>query len=276
MPLVQYACSNCGHWQPWFAHQHPLFCPVCTDVRNALPEDGWDFVPVDEVGKRLTTSWQEIMPGLVGFSCSPKFGLGATGWLLLRKDGNVAFEGAPYYSRDAIEEIRRLGGIRVLASSHPHGYGALWQLQEAFDPILTVHRDDLRYTKAFRVTWPADDIHELAPGLTMYHTGGHYEGHSILYDQERKAVFCGDALKIDYDKHGDPRAISCHKGFHYEIPLSHSELQKYRNVFSDLPFERAFTPFEHAEGVTRRHALALYDLLLSGQPHTTAVSLEEL
>ncbi len=276
MPLTQYACSNCGHWQPWFQDQQPIACPVCTDVRNALPEDRWDFRKATRVGSELTTHWEEVLPGLWGFSCHPKFGLGATGWLLVRPDGNVGFEGTPWYTDAALQQIESLGGVRVLAASHPHGYGALWQLQDAFEPILVIHREDLKYTKAFRVTWPADDCHELAPGLTLHHTGGHYEGHSVLYDADRRALFCGDALKIDFHPNGRPRAISCHKGYHYEIPLSHAELRRYREVFAELPFERAFTPFEYAEGVTRRHAIALYDLLLAGQPHTTAVELENL
>ena len=46
MPLSPWTCTNCGHWQRWFAT--PPSCPVCTDVRNALPDDGWDFRPLDE------------------------------------------------------------------------------------------------------------------------------------------------------------------------------------------------------------------------------------
>ena len=107
---------------------------------------------------------------------------GSTGWLLLREEGNIAFEGAPFYTAEALDEIERLGGIKILAGSHPHGFGALWQLAERFDPTVVIHRDGLRYTKAFRVSWPADDIHQLAPGLTMIATQGHYEGHAVLHD----------------------------------------------------------------------------------------------
>ena len=51
MPLRPYACANCGHWQRYFAP--PPDCPVCTDTRNDLPEDGWQFLPVEEVGGML-------------------------------------------------------------------------------------------------------------------------------------------------------------------------------------------------------------------------------
>lgn len=276
MPLTQYACSHCGFWQPWFAGQDPIGCPVCMDVRNALPPDGWDFRTVEDLTGNVTTRWAEAMPGIVGFSCEPAFGLGSTGWLLLREEGNIAFEGAPFYTPEALDEIERLGGIGILAGSHPHGFGALWQLAERFDPTVVIHRDGLRYTKAFRVSWPADDVHALAPGLTMVATQGHYEGHAVLHDAPGRALFCGDCLKVDLDGEGRPVALSCHKGFHYQIPLSHDEIRRYRAVFAELDFDHVFTPFEHAAGVTRAHALGLFDRLLAGAPSTRPLPLESL
>ena len=132
MPLKPYACSNCGHWQKYFAP--PPDCPVCTDTRNDLPHDGWHFRPAEEVRGMLRGHWRRLERDMVAFSTSPPFGLNGTGWLLLHPDGNVAFEAAPFYTDDMLAEIERLGGIRFLASSHVHGYGALWQLQDVFRP----------------------------------------------------------------------------------------------------------------------------------------------
>lgn len=111
MPLIQYACAHCGFWQPWFAGQQPIGCPVCMDVRNALPPDGWDFRTVEDLTGSVTTHWAEAMPGIIGFSCDPAFGLGSTGWLLLRDEGNIAFE--------ALRSTRRRPWTRsrVLAAS---------------------------------------------------------------------------------------------------------------------------------------------------------------
>ncbi|WP_426732583.1 hypothetical protein [Myxococcus faecalis] len=276
MSLTRYACTHCGTWQPGFARQPPAGCPTCLDVRNALPPDGWEFQTTGQVSERLSTHWEEALPGIWGFSCAPRFGLGSTGWLLRRPEGNVAFEAAPWYSRPALEFLETLGGLQVLSASHPHGFGALWQLQERFDPLLVLHRDAVRYSKAFQVRWPVDDEHPLAPGLTLRCVAGHYEGQTVLYDARTRSLFCGDALKVELDAHGRPTALSCHKGFHYAIPLSHAELRRYRAVLEQLPFENVFTPFEFARGVTREHALALFDRLLAGMPHTRPIALEEL
>jgi len=265
MPLKPYACGNCGFWQRYFAT--PPDCPVCTDTRNDLPEDGWRFLDVAAVRDTLRGSWRHVRDDLVAFTTAPPLGLNGTGWLLLHPDGNTAFEAAPFYTDAMLAEIRRLGGIRFLAASHAHGYGALWQLQDVFAPeLLAIHKDDLRMTKAFRVTWPYDDTLALKPGLTLHHVGGHYEGQAVLHDAERRILFCGDAFKVDQDAAGESVAVSTHKAFHKSIPLTAGELRRYREVIAPLVFDTVCTPFEYAPGIGRDIALAVLDDGLRGPP----------
>ena len=274
---LAWSCTNCGHWQRWFASGPPPTCPVCVDVRNALPSHGFEFVSEHDMPQRTSTHCREVMPGVTEFWCDPPVGLGSHGWVIDSPAGPVGFECAPWYSPDTIDRIRQRGGLAVLASSHVHGYGALWQLQDALDPpVVSVGVRDLVWTKAFRVTWPADDELELAPGLRLLRTGGHFAGHSVLHDSGRGYLFCGDSLKVDLDEAGRATHISAHKAFHAQIPLSHGELRSYREVIGALDFTTVFTPFEHAEGVTTRHVLALVDRLLSGPPSASPVALEEL
>ena len=275
MPLMPFACSNCGFWQKYFAP--PPDCPVCTDTRNDLPHDGWHFRPADEVRGMLRGHWRRLERDMVAFSTSPPFGLNGTGWLLLHPDGNVAFEAAPFYTDDMLAEIERLGGIRFLASSHVHGYGALWQLQDVFQPeVLAIQKEDLRMTKAFRVTWPYDDALQLRPGLTLHHVGGHYEGQAVMYDEGRRTLFCGDAFKVDQDERGENLAVSTHKAFHKSIPLTPKEVEKYRSVIAPLDFDTVCTPFEHAPGVTTAIALAVLDDAVRGPPGVRHIPMGEL
>ena len=275
MPLKPYACGNCGFWQKYFAP--PPDCPVCTDTRNDLPEEGWNFLPAEAVRGMLRGHWRRLRDDMVAFSTSPPLGLNGTGWLLLHEDGNVAFEAAPFYTDDMLEEIRRLGGVRFLAASHAHGYGALWQLQDVFEPeVMAIQKDDLRMTKAFRVTWPYDDALQLRPGLTLHHVGGHYEGQAVLHDAHRRILFCGDAFKVDQDAQGNNLAVSTHKAFHKSIPLSPGEVRRYRDVIAPLDFDTVCTPFEHAPGVTREVALAVLDDQLRGPPGVRHIPFDEL
>ncbi|HZH47701.1 MAG TPA: hypothetical protein VEY31_13795 [Roseococcus sp.] len=271
MPLTPWACTHCGFWQKHFA---PTGCLVCEDTRNDLPADGWEFWPEERVAAHLTGHWRALDRDMVAFTTTPGFGLNGTGWLLLHPDGNVAFEAAPYYTPPMLDEIRRLGGIRFLAASHCHGYGALWQLQDVFQPeVLAIQKDDLRMTKAMRVTWPYDEALELRPGQRLLHVGGHYEGQALLHDAHRRILFCGDAFKVDQSPEGENLAISTHKAFHKSIPLSPGEVRRYREVIAPLDFDTVCTPFEHAPGITRDIALAVLDDQLRGPPGVRHLSL---
>ena len=264
MPLSHYACANCGFWQLHFA---PPDCPVCTDVRNDLPEDGWNFLPETDVAAEYDGRFEEVAKGLWAFTTTPHLGLGGTGWLLTTREGNIAFEAAPYYSRAMLDQIAKLGGIDRLAASHAHGYGALFQLQREFAPrVVAIHRDDLNYTKAFRVTAPYDDTLELLSGYTLHHVGGHYDGQAALHDAPGRRLFCGDMFKVDQDDEGRSTHVSSHKAFHKDIPLTHAELLGYRSVIASLEFDAVLTPFEHAPEVGKDMALAILDEALSRPP----------
>ena len=271
MPLSHFACANCGFWQQHFA---PPDCPVCSDVRNDLPEDGWHFLPEADIAAAHDGSFREVADGLWAFTTSPQLGLGGTGWLIVREGGNIAFEAAPYYSQAMLAQIEALGGIAYLAASHPHGYGALFQLQRHFDPpVVAIHKDDLNYTKALRVTAPYDDTLKLAEGYTLHHVGGHYAGQAALHDAENGRLFCGDMFKIDQDDSGRSTHISSHKAFHKDIPLTHGELQRYRDVIAPLGFDALLTPFEYAPEIGRDRALEVLDEALSRPPQVKRVAL---
>jgi hypothetical protein len=273
MPLTPYMCGNCGFWQKYFAA--PPFCPVCSDVRNALPEDGWDFKQPEELASQTTCTWEQVTPEVVMFSNTPRLGIGSSGYLILHPEGNIAFEAAGWYSQRALDEISRLGGIRYLSCSHPHGMGALYQLQDYFKPrYCVIQRDGVRFTKAFRVNYPFDDSLDLYEGITLHHVAGHYEGHSVLHHKTGRLLFAGDSLKFDLDEQGKAYAVSCHKAFHNQIPLSHAEVRRYREVIGKLDFTQVFTPFEHVPNVTGQDAVCLFDRHLNGVPFVHPIHLD--
>ncbi|MEH1164030.1 MBL fold metallo-hydrolase [Micromonospora sp. CPCC 205539] len=274
MPLRPYACGNCGFWQRWFAA--PPSCPVCTDVRNALPEDGWDFASADDVAVGREARWTEVTPGVTGYWSEPQLGLGSTGWVIETAAGLVGWEAAGWYPPEALARLRAGGGLVALGASHVHGYGALWQLQdELAPPVLAIGVDDLIWTKAFQVTWPTDERLELAPGLVIYRSGGHFPGHNVLHDSQRGILFVGDLIKVDLDG-TTPVGISCHKAYHAQVPLSHAEVRQARDLVEQVDFEAVATPFEYAAPVSRKQVLALFDRQLAGQPVAGPIPIEEL
>lgn len=276
LQLPGFVCDNCGFWQRQFAP--PAACPMCLDARHVVPQGQWRFWSEAEALERFACHWAEVEPGIWRFWNDPVSGIGPSGYLLTTSAGNLFFEGCQVFSPTALAHVAALGGIDVLSASHPHSYGALWQLQERFDPELALPPGDLAWTSALRVSWPFDDVLEPLPGLELHRTGGHFEGHAVLFDRARKILFCGDALKFELDP-ADPRralAISTHKAFVRGVPLTPGEVRRYREVFAPLDFAQTWTPFEQAANSGRTEALALLDQMLATRPHAAFVPLGAL
>ncbi len=256
--LPAYVCTNCGFWQRYF--EEPPSCPVCLDPRHVIPEGGWEFLRPEEMGRGCR--WDEVEDGIWRYTTGPPVGISSSGYVVVRDGGNVAFEAAPFYDEAALEHIESIGGISYLSASHPHSYGALWQLAERFGPEVLLHKEDLFWAKAFGVTWPFDDRVALDEDLALIHTGGHFAGHTVLHHRGRGILFSGDAVKLELADERTANGISTHKAFVRRIPLTVDEVTKYREVFAALEFDQTFTPFEQCRNVGRKTILGLLDAQL--------------
>ena len=274
--LPAYCCANCGFWQRHF--ERPSSCPMCLDARHVVPRDGWRFLDVTEARVAWPTHGEELEPGAWRFWNDPVEGIGPSSYLLTSKAGNVVFEGCSVFDEAALAHIDRLGGIAVLSASHPHSYGALWQLQERFDPELALAAADFAWSAALRVTWPFDDHLEVLADCALHRTAGHFDGHAVLHDRARRLLLCGDALKFELDPADRRRAttISAHKAFVRGVPLTPAELRRYRDIFAGLEFEGTWTPFEQVRNSGRAEALALFDAMLKGRPHAAQTPIKSL
>lgn len=274
MPLTYYTCTNCGFWQNHFAA--PPDCPICSDVRNDLPPNGWEFVSEAAMEERerdgdVKCVWREIDDRIWMFSNETPLGIGSSGYLIQRATGNIAFESPGWWTQAAIAKIDELGGVKFISASHPHGFGAVYQLQTHYpDATVAFQRDAVQFTKALAVNFVFDDVLAIDEAATLYHVGGHYEGQSVLYYEPRRILFCGDALKFDLDERGATVAVSCHKAFHKQIPLSKKEIENYLRVIGSLDFAQACTPFEHAADAGVAVAVRLFEEQLASHRTTAA------
>ena len=271
-----HVCTNCGFWQRHF--EAPAFCPLCLDARHVVPADGWRFLDLAGAQAAWPTRWEELEPGAWRFWNEPVEGIGPSGYLLTGAAGNVFFEGCSVFDEAALSQIARLGGVDVLSASHPHSYGALWQLQDRFEPELALPAADFVWSAALRITWPWDDRLAILDGIELHRTGGHFEGHAVLNDRTRRLLLCGDALKFELDPADRRRAttISTHKAFVRAVPLTHGELRRYRDVFAPLDFTGTWTPFEQVRNSGRAEALRLLEMQLAGRPNARQIALTAL
>ena len=269
-----YVCTNCGFWQRYF--DTPPSCPLCLDARHVLPTGGWEFLNAPTAATRYPCHIEELHPGVHRIWNDPVDGIGAMSYFVQTDAGNFMFEGTTHFSDAVLEQIESMGGVAVLSASHPHSYGALLQIQDRFEPELALHPGDFTWSAALRITWPFDDRVEVLPGITLHHTGGHFDGQTAAYVADSKILMVGDALKFELDPNDRRKAttISSHKAFVRGVPSTPAELRRYRDVFASLDFTRTFTPFEQVVNSGRREALHLIDSLLSTRPHAEQVPLD--
>lgn len=271
--LPAFVCTNCGFWQKFF--EMPSYCPVCVDYRHVLPANGWSFSGLEEARGLGRSLFEEIEAGIFRYGTETPLGISPLGYVVVRPDGNVGFEGTGWYDDAALEHIESIGGISYLSASHPHSYGALWQLRERFEPEVILQADDLVWATAFPPTWTFDDRLRIGDDVELIRTGGHFAGHTILNLSERGIVFAGDALKFEIDPDDARLAIglSTHKAFVRRIPLTPLEVQRYRDIFVTLDFDQAWTPFDQCRNVTRQQVLDFLDSQLASRPFVDAVPL---
>jgi glyoxylase-like metal-dependent hydrolase (beta-lactamase superfamily II) len=266
--LNRFVCDNCGFWQESFAA--PASCPVCTDFRHTPPARPFRFLTPEQAASEVASTWAEVVPGVWEIRAEPSFGIGTVAYFIEHEAGNILWDGAALYSESALAFIESRGGLRWLSASHPHAYGAAWQLQERFAPTVAIQVLDLPWTNTLRVSVPFDDRLELAPGLEIRRTGGHFDGHSVLFWREKKLLFAGDMVKFHFDQW--PVGLSCHKAFNRQVPLSHGELWRYREAIRDIEFETILTSFDRG-ACTRDDALALFEARLAGAPSCGPIDL---
>ena len=266
--LTPFCCLNCGFWQKRFAT--PTGCPVCEDYRHPLPPDGYDFASPAQIAARQRVTWDQPLPNLWRFSTAPPLGIGSCGYLIERSTGNVHFDGCGWYDDAALDFIQSRGGVRYLAASHPHVYGALWRVVERFEPTVVMQAEALPFCQAFRVTLPFDESWELPNRLTLHHTAGHTPDHTVLHDARLGRLFCGDALKFQFAESGrtvgQAVGVSTHKAFDARLPLTHGDVRRYQKAISPLAFDAVITPWEVVTTGGKAAALRLFEAQLAGPP----------
>ena len=276
--LTHHCCLNCGFWQKRFAT--PTSCPVCEDYRHPLPPDGYEFAAPEQIDARQSVTWDQPLPRVWRFSTTPQIGIGSCGYLIERFTGNVHFDGCGWYDEAALDFIASRGGVRTLAASHAHVFGALWRVVERFSPTVVMQAEALPFCQAFSVSFPFDDRWPLNNRLALYHTAGHTPDHTVLHDARFGRLFCGDAFKFTFGEPGqsvgEPATISCHKAFDAHIPLTHGDVRRYRDVIGPLRFRTVVTPWEVATGDGKAAAMALIDKQLAGTPFADAMPIETL
>ncbi|CCE01778.1 hypothetical protein [Bradyrhizobium sp. STM 3809] len=239
MPL--WTCSQCGAQFP-DAPAPPRHCVVCEDERQYVNWKGQHFLSRDELAERHQVIWRED-DGLTGLGMEPSFAIGQRALLIPEPDGCVMWDCIPLATEAAISHVRALGGLKAIAISHPHYYGAVADWSAAFGNVPAyLHGDDAAFVTRPHpsiMPWSGDRL-AISDDVVLLRTGGHFPGATILHWRKgvdgKGALFTGDIAMVAMDR----RHVSFMYSYPNYIPLGPAAVRRIAETVAPLAFDRIY------------------------------------
>lgn len=256
-----FICVTCGtQFAPTIGA--PDLCPICCDERQYVGQGGQEWTTLAEM---RAGAWKNVLceqePNLIGIGTEPKFGIGQRALLVRSPVGNIIWDCVTLLDQATIQAVRDLGGIRAIAISHPHYYSTMVEWSRAFDdaPIF-LHERDREWVQRPdpAVQFWSGAAREIAEGLTLIHTGGHFDGFQVLHWRDgaegRGVLLSGDQPQVC----ADPRWVSFMWSYPNYVPLNAGEVESIAAILETWSFDRIYGAFwpsvvpTDAKGVLRR------------------------
>src|ERR671923_2836913 len=180
--MPKFICVTCGS-QFAESTEPPLRCPICQDERQYVGWNGQQWTTLEELRQNRRNEIREEEPGLVGIGTTPHFAIGQRALLVRSPSGNVLWDCISLIDDTTIAAVRELGGIRLIAISHPHFYSSMVEWSHAFDAPILLHAADRQWVARPDPAiefWEAE-TRALHDGLTLIRCGGHFEGGTALH-----------------------------------------------------------------------------------------------
>ena len=239
--MTCHLCVTCGT-QYADSHLPPASCRVCTDDRQHVGRDGQRWTTHDELA---VTLHNRIEPDgdLIGVGVVEAFAIPQRALLLRTDAGNVLWDCISVVTAAAVDEITRLGGIDMIAVSHPHFYSSMVEWSDAFGgvPVFThaADRDWISRPSPHLTTWTGDR-HRLSDTVTLIHTPGHFPGSSVLHwtaaPHGKRVLLTGDSLHVAADR----RHVSVMHSVPNFIPVGAHVIGDIRDRLAGVDFDDVY------------------------------------
>jgi len=235
--MLRYVCATCAAQFP-DGHAPPDLCPICSDERQYVPQDGQRWTSLDELAATHRNEAREDA-GLLGIGTEPSLAIGQRALLVPFGERFVMWDCVTYFDDAAAAEIERGGGLAAIAISHPHYYSGMADWAARFGCPVLLHAADQRW-----ITRPDPaielwdgDTRDLGHGVTLVRCGGHFAGGTVLHwgpgAAGAGALLSGDIVQVIPDR--------THVGFMYSypnlIPLPEAAVARIAAALEPFPFE---------------------------------------
>lgn len=236
MPL--WTCETCGAQFP-ASDRPPSACPICEDERQYVNWTGQAFLTREALADRCRLVWRDDF-GLTGLALEPSFAIGQRALLVPDAGGVVMWDCVPLATAEAIAHLKSLGGLKAIAISHPHYYGALADWSDAFGgaPVY-LHADDRQWVTRPHpaiVHWTGDS-HRISDDIVLLRSGGHFAGATMLHwargADGKGALLTGDIAQVTMDR----RFVSFMYSYPNYTPLNAAAVRRIADSVAPFAFD---------------------------------------
>ncbi|MFC4945183.1 hydrolase [Pseudonocardia sp. GCM10023141] len=237
-------------------------CLICADERQWVPADGQAWTTLDELAAAgVALQVEELEPDLFGIITSPEAGIGQQAKLVRTAAGNLLWDPPGYIDDATVARVAELGGVAVIAASHPHMYGVQVEWSRAFGgaPILVAEVDRAWVARPDPAIEVWSGTREVLPGVMLAQPGGHFPGSTVVHwaagADGAGVLLAGDTIFANPDR----SSVSFMRSYPNRIPLSGAVVDRVTRFVEALPFDRLYSNFRNviaadAKAVLRRSA----------------------
>jgi hypothetical protein len=238
--MTCYICATCGvQFAP--TDGMPERCPICEDERQYVGWSGQRWTTLDDLRKEHRNQVRDDC-GLTGIGTEPSFAIGQRALLVRSPQGNLLWDCVTVIDDATVEAVRKLGGVRAIAISHPHYYSSMVEWSRAFDAPVVLHSADKQWVMRpdASIEFWSGETKSLWDGMTLVRAGGHFKGGTVLHwpagADGRGALLCGDIIQVAQDR----RWVSFMYSFPNYIPLSAGEVDRIVAPVEPFEFDRIY------------------------------------
>jgi hypothetical protein len=239
--MAFWTCEQCGA-QFGESAAPPPTCPICEDERQFVNWKGQQWLSREQLAQSHRVVWRDDL-GLTGLGMEPSFAIAQRALLVPDGDAKVMWDCIPLATSEAIDHVRKLGGLKAIAVSHPHYYGAIADWSEAFgNAPVYLHADDAQWITRPHpsiVPW-SGETHRLSDDLMLVRAGGHFAGATVLHwhagADGRGALLTGDIAQVAMDR----RRVSFMYSYPNYIPLNTVTVRRIAAAVAPLDFDRIY------------------------------------
>ena len=244
--MENYICATCGV-QHAATEGPPDGCPICQDERQYIGPAGQRWTTMAQLQQDYHNVIRPVEPNLTGIVTHPEFCIAQRALLVQTPHGNLLWDCISLIDDPTVAALQALGGVDVIALSHPHLAGSMVDWAHAFDATIYMHAADRQWAMRPDPSiefWEGETLPLFGNGhdapLTLINTGGHFEGSSVAHwaagAEGRGALLTGDTIMVASDR----RYVTFMYSYPNMIPLPPGAVRRIVAAVEPFSYDRIY------------------------------------